>query len=149
MQLKKILPITGIIILIFILTTLDFEEIFTIFSGINPWHSFICFFAIVPLILIANIEWQILLRKQKIHVSFWYSIKNFFIGYFYGFITPGGIGAYTRGIRPLWWSIIPSSMPRKTDGNSVGLFISFANIFANELLTTINDKVVLKSTTWS
>jgi uncharacterized protein YacL len=31
-------------------------------------------------------------------VSFWYSIKNFFIGYFYGFITPGGFGAFTRAL---------------------------------------------------
>jgi uncharacterized protein (TIRG00374 family) len=45
-----------------------------------------------------NIQWQILLRKQKIHVSFLYSLKNIFIGYFYGFITPGGVGAYTRAL---------------------------------------------------
>ena len=98
MKIKKILPIIGIIILIYILVNLDIGLIFNIFKKINPVYSFISFFAFVPLLLIANIEWQLILKKQKIHVSFWYSIKNLFIGYFYGFITPGGIGAYTRSL---------------------------------------------------
>jgi uncharacterized protein (TIRG00374 family) len=99
MNIKKLLPLIGIIILVFILVFfVDFNQIFTIFSKINPLYTFICFFALVPLILLANVEWQILLRKQKIHVSFWYSIKNFFIGYFYGFITPGALGAYTKSL---------------------------------------------------
>lgn len=98
MNIKKWIPIVGIIILIILLSTLDFEEIINIFSKINPLHSFLCFFASAPLILLSTIEWQLLLRKQKIHVSFGYSIKNFFIGYFYGFITPGAFGAYTRSL---------------------------------------------------
>jgi len=99
MNIKKLLPLIGIVILLFILVFfVDFNKIFAIFSKINPLYTFICFFALAPLILLANIEWQILLRRQKIHVSFWYSIKNFFIGYFYGFITPGALGAYTRSL---------------------------------------------------
>jgi len=98
MNLKKILPLIGIIILVIILFTIDFQKIFDIFSRLNPLYAFLSFFIIFPLIILANIEWQLLLRKQKIKVSFWYSIKNFFIGYFYGFITPGGFGAYTRSI---------------------------------------------------
>jgi uncharacterized protein (TIRG00374 family) len=99
MNIKKLLPLIGIVILVLILVFfVDFNQIFTIFSKINPLYTFICFFALIPLILLANIEWQILLKKQKIHVSFFYSIKNFFIGYFYGFITPGALGAYTRSL---------------------------------------------------
>jgi len=98
MNLKKLLPVIGIIILVVILTTLDFQKIIDIFSKINLFYSFLCFFSIIPLLLLANIEWKILLNKQKIKVGFWYPLKNFFIGYFYGFITPGGFGAYTRSI---------------------------------------------------
>ncbi len=98
MKFKKLLPVIGIIILIFLITTLDLQKIIDIFSKINPLYSFLSFFAIIPLLILANLEWQILLKKQKIKVSFWYSIKNFLIGYFYGFITPGGFGAYTRSI---------------------------------------------------
>ena len=98
MNFKKILPVIGIVILVVILFTLDLGKIFDIFSNLNPLYSFLSFFILVPLLILANIEWQLLLRRQKIHVSFWYSIKNFFIGYFYGFITPGAFGAYTRAI---------------------------------------------------
>ena len=98
MRIKKILPIIGIIVLIVIFTTLNLSKIFEIFSSINPLYSIICFFAVVPIVLLVNVEWQILLKKQKIKVTFLYSLKNIFIGYFYGFITPGGIGAYTRSL---------------------------------------------------
>ena len=98
MDVKKILPIIGIIILIYIITTLDLQKIITVFSDINPIYSVLAFFSIIPIVLLTNIQWQILLKKQKIHVSFLYSLKNIFIGYFYGFITPGGFGAYTRAL---------------------------------------------------
>ena len=45
-----------------------------------------------------NFQWQILLRKQQIHASFFYTFKNIFIGYFYGFVTPGGFGGYLRAL---------------------------------------------------
>ena len=98
MKLKNLLPIIGIIILILIISTLDFSKIIKIFQNINPFYSFLCFFTLAPLLILVNIEWQILLRKQKIHTSFFYTLKNFFIGYFYGFITPGGFGAFTRAL---------------------------------------------------
>jgi len=98
MDYKKLLPIIGIIILIFIVATLDLNKIYNVFSLINPIYSFICFFAILPIVMMVNIQWQILLKKQKIKVSFLYSLKNIFIGYFYGFVSPGGIGAYTRAL---------------------------------------------------
>ncbi|KYK33140.1 MAG: hypothetical protein AYK22_01130 [Thermoplasmatales archaeon SG8-52-3] len=98
MDLKKLLPIIGIIILIYIIFTLDLQEIYTVFTKINPIFSIISFFAILPVVIMSNIQWQILLKKQKIKVSFFYSLKNILIGYFYGFISPGGIGAYTRAL---------------------------------------------------
>jgi uncharacterized protein (TIRG00374 family) len=98
MNLKKLLPIIGIIILLFIITTMDLNKIYVVFLKINPLYSFLCFFAILPVLIMTNIQWQILLKKQRINVSFLYSLKNIFIGYFYGFISPGGIGAYTRAL---------------------------------------------------
>jgi uncharacterized protein (TIRG00374 family) len=98
MQLKRLLPLFGIVILFIILSQLKFNEIFRIFTGLNPLYVFLSFFVFVPLLFLVNIEWQLLLKRQRIQVSYWYSIKNFFIGYFYGFITPGGLGAYTRAL---------------------------------------------------
>ena len=98
MNIKKILPIIGLFILAIILYNLNFSKIVELFSKLNPLYVFLSFFAILPLLLLVNIEWQILLKKQHIKVSFLYSIKNFFIGYFYGFITPGAFGAYIRSL---------------------------------------------------
>ena len=98
MNFKKLLPLIGVAIFIFILFNLDFNRILETFSRVNPLYAFLCFFVFIPLLTLVNIEWQLLLRRQKIRVSFWYSIKNFFIGYFYGFTIPGGFGAYTRSL---------------------------------------------------
>ncbi len=100
-KIKKIInffPIVGLIILIYILSTIDLAKILEVFSKINPFYSFLALFSVLPVVLLSNIQWQILLKKQKINVSFFYSLKNIFIGYFYGFITPGGFGAYTRSL---------------------------------------------------
>ena len=98
MDIKKILPIIGIIILVYLLTTVDIPAVIKIFLGIPPLYVFLCLFSVVPILISTNIQWQILLKKQKIHVSFFYSLKNIFIGYFYGFITPGGFGGYIRAL---------------------------------------------------
>lgn len=98
MDVKKILPAVGIIILIYLLSTVDIPAVIEIFSGIPPLYAFLCLFSVVPVLISTNIQWQILLKKQKIHVSFLYSLKNIFIGYFYGFITPGGFGAYIKAL---------------------------------------------------
>jgi uncharacterized protein (TIRG00374 family) len=98
MKIKNLLPLIGIIILFYILNNLNFQDIINVFLKINPLFSIISFFAIVPLIIATVIQWKLLLNIQKINVSYLYCLKNIFIGYFYGFITPGGLGAYTRAL---------------------------------------------------
>jgi len=96
MNIRKLLPAIGIVILIYILITIDIETIILNFSGIKPIYLILSFLSLIPILLITNYEWQLILKKQKINVSYIYSLKNILIGYFYGFITPGGLGAYTR-----------------------------------------------------
>ena len=98
MNIKRFLPIIGIIILIILLYQFDFSNLSHIMEHIPIHFILLSFGASIPVVLISNVEWQYLLRKQDIPVSFLYSMKNIFIGYFYGFITPGGIGGYTRVI---------------------------------------------------
>jgi len=98
MNLKKFLPLIGIIILVFLITRFDGASIINIFLSLNPFFVIVSFFAILPVLFLENTEWQILLKRQKISVGFFYSMKNMFIGYFYGFITPGGFGAYIRAL---------------------------------------------------
>ena len=72
MDFKKLLPFIGLIILIFIIATLDLKEICAVFSTIDPFYSFLSFFSVFPVVFLSNVQWQILLKKQKIRVSFLY-----------------------------------------------------------------------------
>ncbi|UCD13983.1 MAG: flippase-like domain-containing protein [Thermoplasmatales archaeon] len=98
MGVKKLLPIIGIVLLLYILSTMDVGKIIDVFLHINLWYAILSILAIVPVLLIYNFEWQLILKKHSIKVSYTYSLKNTFIGFFYGFITPGGLGGYTRAL---------------------------------------------------
>lgn len=96
MKFRKLFIIIGLILFIFILSTINLSKILEIFRAIHPFYLFLCFFSCFPVILLSNYQWQVLLKHHNIHIDFTTSLKNIFIGYFYGFITPGGIGGYTR-----------------------------------------------------
>ena len=96
MKIRRLLPVIGIVILAYILTTIDVETIISVFFSIRPIYLFLSFLSLVPILLITDFEWQLILKKQKISVGYSYTLKNILIGYFYGFITPGGFGGYTR-----------------------------------------------------
>lgn len=96
MKIIKILPIIGLVIFIYILSTLDLDKLVDVFLQINILYGLLAVFAIIPFHLIFNFEWQLILKRHNINVSFLYSLKNIYIGYFYGFITPGGLGGWTR-----------------------------------------------------
>ncbi|VVB61016.1 Lysylphosphatidylglycerol synthase TM region [uncultured archaeon] len=98
MDWKKILPIIGIILFVYILWRFNIEKILFVFSTINLLYAILCFLGIPIIFCIFNIQWQMILKRQCIHVSFTYSFKNLFISYFYGFITPGGFGAYLSAL---------------------------------------------------
>jgi len=98
MDWKKLLPIVGIILLIYVLWKFNIEKILAVFSTIDPFYAALCFLSVPFWLIVLNIEWQLILRKQNIHVSYTYSLKNIFIGYFYGFTTPGGFGNYLRAL---------------------------------------------------
>lgn len=98
MDWKKLLPVIGIILLVYILWRFHLEKILSVFATINPLYAALCFLAWPVVLLIINVQWQMILKRQCIHVSYLYSLKNLLIGYFYGFITPGGFGNYLRAL---------------------------------------------------
>jgi len=98
MDWKKLLPIIGVILLVYILWRFNIEKILSVFSTINPLYIALCLLVMPITFFIMNIQWQMVLKRQYIHVSFTYSFKNLLIGYFYGFITPGGFGAFLRAL---------------------------------------------------
>ena len=96
MKLRQLLPLFGIVVLIYVLTTLDVRTIITEITHLPILYSLLSFTVIIPILLLSNVQWQILLKKHGFTIGFFRSLENILIGYFYGFITPGGLGAYTR-----------------------------------------------------
>ena len=76
MNVKKLLPIIGIALFIYILSTMDIGKIIDVFLHINIWYALLSFLAIVPILLLVNYEWQMILKKHNIQVSYTYSLKN-------------------------------------------------------------------------
>ncbi len=95
---RNLVPFIGIIILLYVLYTNDIAEVARVFTKLQPTYILLALLVNVPILASVAIGWQLVLRKQKIFVSWMYTFKNIFIGYFYGFITPGGFGAYARAL---------------------------------------------------
>jgi hypothetical protein len=93
---KNLIPILGIIIFVYLVVNIGIEKILVTFSLLKPLHLTIAFFFIIPVLVITNYQWQLILRKQKIDVSPLDSLKILLVGCFYSYVTPGGLGSYAR-----------------------------------------------------
>jgi len=89
---KKLMPLIGIILLIYLIVSIGTDAIISTFLKISPVYVVIAALLTIPRVLIRNYGWQIILKKQKIFVSYLTSLKIFMISYFYGSVTPGYIG---------------------------------------------------------
>ncbi len=94
--LKKIMPIIGIILFIYIIINTGIDNIATTLSKISPLLLIIAAAITIPKILMHNAQWQIILKKQKINISFLKTLKISLIGKFYALTTPGSTGYYFR-----------------------------------------------------
>jgi uncharacterized protein (TIRG00374 family) len=91
---KKLLPIIGIVILPYLIYTIGIDKITSTLMKISPIHIIAVVFLSIPLALISNTQWQMVLRKQRIKIGFFDTLKISFISGFYRAITPGKIGGY-------------------------------------------------------
>ena len=121
---KKFLPLIGIVILIILIINLDVERIKNDFLSIEPIYIVIALSLTLPAMLVRNIAWQLLQREQKIHISFYRSLKIYMIGFFYCSITPAYAGHLMR---------VPY-MEEETNQPYGKLFV---NVFIDSTLRTI------------
>ena len=121
---KKFLPLIGIVILIILIINLDVEKIKNAFLSIEPIYVIIALSLTLPAMLVRNIAWQLLQREQKIHISFYRSLKIYMIGFFYCSITPAYAGHLMR---------VPY-MEEETNQPYGKLFV---NVFIDSTLRTI------------
>lgn len=95
-KLKLVLPFIGLGILAYIIYSLDLQKIITAFLSIDPIYIVYALLLTIPLLVIRNVEWQIILKEQKITIGYLDSLKIYLIGIFYGSFTPGYSGQLMR-----------------------------------------------------
>ncbi len=95
-NLRKFLPILGILIFILILKRLDWQQIMHSLENIKPIYILISILISPILIFFQTLKWALILKKQDIHLPFWGLIKIHMISSFYGAITPGRIGYFIK-----------------------------------------------------
>jgi glycosyltransferase 2 family protein len=95
-KLKLVLPFIGLGILAYLVYSLDPQKIITAFLTIDPLYIVYALLLTIPLLVIRNVEWQIILKEQKITMKYLDSLKIYLIGIFYGSFTPGYSGQLMR-----------------------------------------------------
>jgi len=91
-----LLPLAGVVLLGFIVASLDWAVLSEVLSSLPFWMiGVVCVLWLVPVCWTA-FEWWIILRRHGMHVGVGSCIRLVLLGYFFGFVTPGGVGAYAR-----------------------------------------------------
>lgn len=95
-RVRKIIPIIGIALFVYLLIKLDVTKIFKEIQNINLLYVLIALGLSVLFLVTQTLKWFVIARKQKISVPFKEAFKINLIGNFYGFITPSKIGSVMR-----------------------------------------------------
>ena len=96
MNLKKILPFIGLSILFLIIYRIGINKI--ILSLTQPKIPYLILALILSFLSIFTLsfKWSLILKKQGIYLNYLYLTKLYFIGLFYGTITPARAGSLIR-----------------------------------------------------
>lgn len=130
----------GIFIFIFILFKIDINKSLEIIAKSNPLLIIIAIIAGIPPIILRNLRWQKFLKNEGIIIKFSETFLVYFYAIFWGSITPGKIGEFSKIIylnkKGVSWGISTASVifDRLFDIITIlilgflGLFIFFGDI---------------------
>lgn len=93
---RKFFFLIGIFIFIFLVFKIGTGKIIAAVLAVDIRYLAVATILVVPIAFLQTYKWSLLLRIQRMHVDFGSLIKIAFIGWFYGFITPGKFGAFIR-----------------------------------------------------
>lgn len=96
MSLRKLLPLIGIGIFIFIIYQVGINKIVSSFQGINYNYLILTLVTMTILVILTPIKWIYIVKKQGINIDFWTATKYYFISVFYSFVTPARTGSLMR-----------------------------------------------------
>ncbi len=96
MKVLRFLPIIGIALFIYLLTTVDLSKLFNVIITISPLFLLLAVLVFILQLMLQMYKWNMLLNLQQLflpyHKLFIMHLKSFF----YGVITPGRIGSFIK-----------------------------------------------------
>ena len=95
-KIGKLFPIIGVILFIYIIIEIGAEKIAHAFLSVPLQFYALSSIIFIPILILYIYQWQYICRKQKMDFSFFYIMKIYLLGLFYGTVTPGGIGWHIR-----------------------------------------------------
>lgn len=96
MKWTRILPFVGLAIFIFLLTRINLKEFYTIITTANPLFIILAVILTFVQVIIAAYKWNILLTLQGIKIHFKKILNIQLKSIFYGSITPGRVGSFSK-----------------------------------------------------
>jgi len=94
----RILRIVGVLIFVYILTRLDWQQMRSVFAGIRLPLLSSAFLLIALLVLTKSTRWFLLVRHQGIEFSFRSALSAYLCGLYLGFVTPGRLGDLIKAV---------------------------------------------------
>lgn len=94
--LRKLLPLIGISLFIYLVFKIGLKNIVLSLSKANLYYMIAAFLFIIPIVFFQALKWYVIIKKQNICLSFFEAIKIQFICLFYGFVTPARIGTFIK-----------------------------------------------------
>lgn len=82
----------SLILMIWVLSKLDWTQIGMMFREVNVFYFFLSIIAFVLSQLVAVFRFNLFVRNIGIRISFWTNSQLYLLGMFYNFFIPGGIG---------------------------------------------------------
>lgn len=95
-KLGKFAPIIGVILFIYIIIDIGAGEIANTFALIPIQYYILGFLPFLLILIIYPIKWGYICKKQKMDLGYFFLMKTYLIGLFYGTVTPAGIGWHVR-----------------------------------------------------
>ncbi len=98
MKLKRILPLFGLILFVYLIYRIGINDLITTLRGANVTYLLIGILSTPIFILPLAFKWHMILKKQNFNLNYLYVLRLYYMGAFYGFITPARVGSLMRAI---------------------------------------------------
>ncbi len=95
-KIRKFLPLIGIILFIYVIYHVGFDKLAKILPTVQWSYVFLSVVVALIIIIAQAWKWNLILHRQQIFLPFSYILKVQLISSFYGNITPGRIGTFSK-----------------------------------------------------